>query len=112
MKTTKIILSVMVAFLFIVLAIGSGDSNDSDEQKETKEITDCSKSPDDYHDGYSAGKLCKIMGDRSSCETFVMITITKQEETSYTQVIAIVKDLAMVKVEQLKSTNRTKYFYY
>jgi hypothetical protein len=71
MKTTKIILSVMVAFLFIVLAIGSGDSNDSDEQKETKEITDCSKSPDDYHDGYSAGKLCKIMGDRSSCETFV-----------------------------------------
>lgn len=74
MKTTKIILSIMVAFLFLVLAIGSSDSDDSDdsdEQKETNEITDCSKSPDDYHDGYSVGKLCKIMGDRSSCETFV-----------------------------------------
>lgn len=62
------IFSLLIVGFFLFLALGSSDSK-SDEKSKT--IKDCSNQKYAYSSGYSSGRLCKLMGDYSSCESFV-----------------------------------------
>jgi hypothetical protein len=68
-KYFKPIGSILIVGVFLFLALGSDDSKS--DNKESQKTTDCSNSKGSYSSGYAAGKLCKLMGDYSSCESFV-----------------------------------------
>lgn len=67
-KIFKLINSTLIVVLFLFLAFGSDESKNENDQKET---SNCENSKDEYASGYSSGILCKAMGDYSSCESFV-----------------------------------------
>jgi|LauGreDrversion2_5_1035112.scaffolds.fasta_scaffold65735_1 hypothetical protein len=72
-KHIKTIGSALIVGTFLFLAFGSDDSKSdkSSKETETNKTIDCSASKDAYSSGYSAGSLCKVMGDPSSCESYV-----------------------------------------
>lgn len=68
-KYFKPIVSILIVVVFLFLASGSDDSKS--DNKESQKTTDCSNSKGSYSSGYAAGKLCKLLGDYSSCESYV-----------------------------------------
>lgn len=66
----KEISSVLIVGVFIFLAYGSDESKTDNESNENTN-TDCSNKKGAYNSGYESGKLCKNMGDYSSCQSFV-----------------------------------------
>ena len=64
----KVLGSIIIVGVFLFFAYGSDDTKTDQVSNNT---VDCSNYKGQYSSGYSSGSLCSVMGDNSSCESYV-----------------------------------------
>lgn len=64
----KVLGSIIIVGVFLFFAYGSDDTKTDQVSNNT---VDCSNYKGQYSSGYSSGSMCSVMGDYSSCESFV-----------------------------------------